>query len=78
MSAEIQESVFYEGGPAKGDLIFNLLLTIPGAILLLGGVYGWVMEPPDDPNKAHGHDDHDDPSPGHALAPVGAEEVGNG
>ena len=78
MSAEIQESVFYEGGPAKGDLIFNLLLTIPGAILLLGGVYGWVMEPPDDPNKAHGHDDHDDPSPGLALAPVGAEEVGNG
>ena len=59
-------------------LIFNLLLTIPGAILLLGGVYGWVMEPPDDPNKAHGHDDHDDPSPGLALAPVGAEEVGNG
>jgi hypothetical protein len=28
MSAEIQETVFYEGGPAKGDLIFNLLLGL--------------------------------------------------
>jgi cytochrome c oxidase subunit 1 len=59
-------------------VIFNLLLAIPGAILVLGGVYGWVMEPPDDPNKAHGPDDHTDPSPGLALASVGAEEVGNG
>ncbi len=26
--ATIQETVFYEGGPARGDLIFNLLLGI--------------------------------------------------
>ena len=26
--ATIQESVFYEGGPARGDLIFGLLLAI--------------------------------------------------
>lgn len=26
--AEIQETVFYEGGPAKGDLILNLLFGI--------------------------------------------------
>jgi cytochrome c oxidase subunit 1 len=59
-------------------VIFNLFLAIPGAILVLGGVYGWVMEPPDDPNKAHGHDAPHDPTPGLALASVGAEEVGNG
>ena len=40
MSAEIQESVFYEGGPAKGDLIFNLLLglTLIGIPFAVGGI----------------------------------------
>jgi cytochrome c oxidase subunit 1 len=68
------------GLPVVGyAVIFNLLLAIPGAILVLGGIYGWVMEPPDDPNKVHGgHDDHDDPTQGLVLAGVGAEEVGNG
>ena len=26
MNSSIQEDIFYEGGPAKGDLIFNILL----------------------------------------------------
>ena len=26
MNSSIQEDTFYEGGPAKGDLIFNILL----------------------------------------------------
>ena len=40
MSAEIQESVFYEGGPSKGDLIFNLLLglTLIGIPFAVGGI----------------------------------------
>ncbi|MCP9807865.1 PH domain-containing protein [Cyanobium sp. HWJ4-Hawea] len=40
MSAEIQESVFYEGGPAKGDLIFNLLLglTLIGIPFAVGAI----------------------------------------
>jgi hypothetical protein len=40
MSAEIQETVFYEGGPAKGDLIFNLLLglTLIGIPFAVGGI----------------------------------------
>ncbi|MCP9774116.1 PH domain-containing protein [Cyanobium sp. WAJ14-Wanaka] len=40
MSAEIQESVFYEGGPAKGDLIFNLLLglTLVGIPFAVGAI----------------------------------------
>ncbi len=38
--ATIQESVFYEGGPAKGDLIFNLLLglTIVGIPFAVGAI----------------------------------------
>lgn len=40
MSAEIQESVFYEGGPAKGDLVFNLLLglTLIGIPFAVGAI----------------------------------------
>jgi len=40
MSAEIQETVFYEGGPAKGDLIFNLLLglTLIGIPFSIGAI----------------------------------------
>ena len=30
-----------------------------GALLILGGLYAWVFEPPDDP-EAHAHDDHHD------------------
>jgi nitrogen fixation protein len=38
--ARIQETVFYEGGPAKGDLIFGLLLaiTILGLPLAVGAL----------------------------------------
>jgi hypothetical protein len=32
-----------------------------GGIVTVVGIYGWAMEPPDDPDLAHGHDDpHDD------------------
>jgi cytochrome c oxidase subunit 1 len=37
-------------------LIFSLWLCIPGAIIVVGGIYGWVLEPPDDPDAAH--EDH--------------------
>ncbi|MEB3353719.1 MAG: PH domain-containing protein [Cyanobacteriota bacterium] len=38
--ANIQETVFYEGGPAKGDLVFNLLLglTIIGIPFAVGAI----------------------------------------
>jgi cytochrome c oxidase subunit 1 len=58
-------------------LIYNLFLAIPGAILTLAGLYGWAMEPADDPDAHHG-DHHDDHTPGTALAVTGAEETGNG
>ena len=40
-------------------LIYNLWITGVGALLILGGLYAWVFEPPDDP-EAHAHDDHHD------------------
>ena len=57
-------------------LIFNLLLAIPGGILVLAGLFGWAMEPADDPEKHH--DDHHEHTPGAELAVTGAEETGNG
>jgi cytochrome c oxidase subunit 1 len=41
-------------------VIFNLWLSALGGIIVLGAIYGWIMEPADDPNTAHGHDDHHD------------------
>ena len=40
-------------------LIYNRILCIPGAVLLLWAVYGWVFEPADDPDLPHGHGHHD-------------------
>jgi cytochrome c oxidase subunit I len=57
-------------------LIFNLYLAIAGGILVLAGIYGWVLEPPDDPDAHHGpHDDH--PAAGELVA-VGAGEADHG
>ena len=38
-------------------LIFNMWLCLIGGIIVVGGLYGWVLEPADDPDAAH--DDHD-------------------
>jgi cytochrome c oxidase subunit 1 len=37
-------------------LIFSLWLALIGGIVVLAAIYGWVMEPPDDPDAIH--DDH--------------------
>ena len=50
-------------------LIFNLWITGVGALLILGGLYGWVFEPPDDP-EGHAHDDHHEAGP--------SDDAGNG
>ena len=50
-------------------LIFNLWITGVGALLILGGLYGWVFEPPDDP-EGHAHDDHHEADP--------SDDAGNG
>ena len=57
--------VFSAGMPLVGyGVIFSLWLCIPGAALMLWAMVGWIFEHPDDPNAAHGHDDHHDDGPG--------------
>ena len=56
-------------------LIYNLFLAIPGGFLILAGVYGWAMEPADDPDTAHHHDDH---GPADLALATAGEEIGNG
>ena len=42
-------------------LIFNMTLAGIGGAVLLAGMVGWALEPPDDEDlPPHGHDDHDD------------------
>jgi cytochrome c oxidase subunit I len=38
-------------------LIFNLWLCLVGGIIVVGSLFAWALEPPDDPEAAH--DDHD-------------------
>jgi len=46
------------GLPIVGyGIIYSLWLALIGGIIVVGGIYGWVMEPPDDPDLAH-DDDH--------------------
>ncbi len=57
--------VLAAGLPLIGyGLIFSLYWAIPGAILVIAGIFGWVTEPSTDPDSAHGHDDHDEPEDG--------------
>ena len=67
------------GMPLIGyGLIFNLWWAVPGVVLVIAGIYGWVMEPATDPDAGHGHDDHgadhDDPESASAALP---EAVGD-
>jgi cytochrome c oxidase subunit 1 len=40
-------------------LIFNLWLCLVGGLLIVGSIYGWVLEPSTAPEDGHGHgDDH--------------------
>ncbi len=66
------------GMPLVGyGLIFNLWWAVPGVILIVAGIYGWVMEPATDPDGGHGHDDHhdepDEPDATELAAPETAE-----
>ncbi|MEI2638630.1 MAG: cytochrome c oxidase subunit 4 [Microthrixaceae bacterium] len=66
------------GFPLIGyGLIFNLWWAVPGAILVIGAMAGWVMEPSTDPDAGHDHDDHTgddaDPTGAEAELPEGDE-----
>jgi len=76
--------VLAAGMPLVGyGLIFNLWWALPGAILMIAGIYGWVLEPSTDPSAGHGEhgDDHhdDDGSDAAALGePASDEAAGQG
>ncbi|WP_436793904.1 cytochrome c oxidase subunit I [Actinospongicola halichondriae] len=52
-------------------LIFNLGFAFVGGFITLMALYGLALEPADDPDAGHGHDDHGDHEDGDAVA-VGA------
>jgi cytochrome c oxidase subunit 1 len=56
-------------------LIYNLWFCAFGAIFVVAGIYGWVMEPSTDPNAGHAHDDDhtDAPSGDEAAEPEAAD-----
>ena len=56
-------------------LIYNLWFCAFGAVFVVAGIYGWVMEPSTDPNAGHAHDDDhtDDPSGDEAAEPEAAD-----
>ncbi len=61
-------------------LIYSLWLCIPGGMLMVYSMVGWIFEHPDDPNAAHDHHDdgHDGDDHG-ALPDSGTElEAGDG
>jgi len=69
------------GMPLIGyGIIFNLWLCLIGGLLTAGGLFAWVLEPVDDPDTGHGHDDHhgDDDDDGDDAAMVGAVAAADG
>ncbi|CAN5677797.1 cytochrome c oxidase subunit I [soil metagenome] len=51
--------VISAGLPFVGwGLIFNLWLCVVGGLLIITGIYGWILEPSTAPGGDHGHDDH--------------------
>jgi cytochrome c oxidase subunit 1 len=59
-------------------LIYNLWLAAAGLVLLVGAMYGWILEPADDPDAAGHHDDHDDDGDGHGDPDSNGGPSGNG
>ncbi|WP_421117843.1 cytochrome c oxidase subunit I [Aquihabitans daechungensis] len=58
-------------------LIYNLWFCAFGAVFVIWGIYGWVMEPSTDPLDGHSHDDDHvdhDPSGDEAPEPAAADD----
>jgi len=67
------------GFPLVGyGLIFNYWWLVPGTLLIVLAIFGWVFEPSTDPSS--GHDHHDDhptnDQPDAAIAGDGADDAG--
>ncbi|MBA3282357.1 MAG: cytochrome c oxidase subunit 4, partial [Acidimicrobiia bacterium] len=54
-------------------LIYNLWFCVLGAVLIVAGIYGWVMEPATEPGADHGDPgDHGEPEPTDARGDAAA------
>ena len=51
-------------------LIYNLWFAVFGAVCIVAGIYGWVMEPATEPGADHG--EHDEPHPTDASGDAAA------
>jgi cytochrome c oxidase subunit 1 len=61
--------VLSAGFPFVGyGIIFDYWWAVPGGILMIAGIIGWIMEPSTDDEDDHGHDEHGhhDDGDGHA------------
>lgn len=57
-------------------LIFNLWFLLLGGALVIAGIYGWILEPPDDPEAPH--DEHENGEHGeHGGEVLGQLEEGS-
>ena len=57
-------------------VIYNAAFAVPGVILVLAGMVGWLLEPPDDVDLAHAHEgDHHESDSAAELASVAAADV---
>jgi len=45
-------------------VIYNLTISALGLIVMIGAIYGWILEPPTDPDAGHDHEAHDDADDG--------------
>jgi cytochrome c oxidase subunit 1 len=57
-------------------LIFNLWLCALGGLITGGGIFGFVLEPPDDPDAPSHHDDHGEGHEGEHMSEI--EEASHG
>jgi cytochrome c oxidase subunit I len=58
-------------------LIYSYWIAGLGALMVVGGIFGWGLEPSVDPDAGHGHDHHDeahDPTPTPAAVATAPEE----
>jgi cytochrome c oxidase subunit 1 len=58
-------------------LLYTWWLCLIGGLITVAGIYGWALEPPDDPDVAHG-DDHGPDQPEAGEEPAGAEAASAG
>jgi cytochrome c oxidase subunit 1 len=45
-------------------VMYNLTISAVGLLVITGAIYGWILEPPTDPDAGHDHEAHSDSDDG--------------